>query len=62
MDDKLLYLVVASDGLWDVCEDQQAIELCKECPTAKEMAGKLTSHAMGSGSRDNISILVLRFR
>jgi len=25
------YLIVASDGLWDVCEDQQALDMVKNC-------------------------------
>lgn len=27
--DKTIYLIIASDGLWDVCEDQKAVDLCK---------------------------------
>lgn len=61
LDEKTLYLIVASDGLWDVCEDQQAIELCKECQNSKEMAKTLLSHALSNGTRDNTSILVLKF-
>lgn len=34
-------MVVASDGLWDVCEDQEAVELCKGCHNTKEMGDKL---------------------
>jgi len=25
LDEKVLYMIIASDGLWDVCEDQQAV-------------------------------------
>ncbi len=25
IDEKTQYMVIASDGLWDVCEDQQAV-------------------------------------
>jgi serine/threonine protein phosphatase PrpC len=25
LDDKVDYMIVASDGLWDVCEDQEAV-------------------------------------
>jgi len=61
VDERVQYLIVASDGLWDVCEDQEAVEICKGCPSSKEMAGKLVKHAVESGSKDNVSILVLKF-
>lgn len=32
------FLIVASDGLWDVCQDQQAVDLVKNLKTTKEMA------------------------
>lgn len=55
------YMIVASDGLWDVCEDQQAIELCKAKISAKEMARELVQYSLNNYSRDNISVLVLKF-
>lgn len=61
IDSKVLYMVVASDGLWDVCEDQEAVEICKDCVSSKDMAKKLTSHALACGSKDNISVLVIKF-
>ena len=27
--DRTKMLIIASDGLWDVCEDQKAVDLCK---------------------------------
>lgn len=54
-------MVVASDGLWDVCEDQEAVEICKNCLSSKDMAKKLSSHSLASGSKDNISVLVIKF-
>lgn len=61
IDERTLYLIVASDGLWDVCEDQQAIELTKECQSSKEIAKTLLTYALANGTRDNTSILVLKF-
>lgn len=29
------YLIIATDGVWDVMEDQQAVALCKEEQTTK---------------------------
>ena len=54
-------MIVASDGLWDVCEDQQAIELCKGKISGKEMARELVRYSLNKYSRDNISVLVLKF-
>lgn len=54
-------MVIASDGLWDVCEDQEAIELCKPCISSKDMARTLVDYAVNNGSKDNISIMILRF-
>jgi serine/threonine protein phosphatase PrpC len=44
-----------------VCEDQQAIELTKECEDSKQMAKTLLNYALNNGSRDNTSVLVLKF-
>ena len=32
------FLVIASDGVWDTVNDQQAIELCKDDLTTKQIA------------------------
>ena len=32
------YLVIASDGVWDVLEDQDAINYCKDEFNSKEIA------------------------
>ena len=54
-------LVVASDGLWDVCEDQKALELCRSVENANTMATTLVKYAKMNGSKDNISVIVLKF-
>jgi len=95
---KSQYLVLASDGLWDVAEDQvtlnhnistsalvsltflalkltyflinsyslffllqKAIDICKGMNDIGEMAKKLVKFAIENGSRDNTSVMVLRF-
>ena len=52
---------MASDGLWDECDDQEAVEICRECDSAKQMARKLMDLALDRRSRDNITIIVLKF-
>ncbi|EGR33322.1 protein phosphatase, putative [Ichthyophthirius multifiliis] len=58
---KTQYLILASDGLWDVCDDQKAVDLCKNINDTAEMAKKLLKYALDNGSRDNTSVMVLRF-
>ena len=56
------FMVIASDGLWDVCEDQQAVDLVKGFQSTKDMAKALVQFALKNGSKDNVSVLVLKFR
>lgn len=58
---KTSLLIIASDGLWDVCEDQKAVDLCKSVENANSMATTLVKYAKMNGSKDNISVLVLKF-
>jgi protein phosphatase PTC1 len=53
--------VIASDGLWDVCEDQKAVELCKTLDQANTMATTLVKYAKMNGSKDNVSVMILKF-
>jgi len=53
------FLVVATDGLWDVVGDQEAIDIIKNRDGALDMAKKLVSTALQNYSRDNTSALVL---
>ncbi|EIE22236.1 protein phosphatase 2C catalytic subunit [Coccomyxa subellipsoidea C-169] len=55
-------LILASDGLWDVLSNDEAVNLIKDIPDAEKAAKKLTDEAYGRGSNDNISCIVLRFR
>jgi len=60
--DKDTFLIVACDGLWDVVEDQQAVEFLlanKDC-TGSELARKLLLKALADGSTDNLSIIVVK--
>jgi serine/threonine protein phosphatase PrpC len=53
-------MIIASDGLWDVIEDQAAVDLCKGLSTM-EKCEKLVEYALKNGSRDNVSVLVIAF-
>lgn len=47
--------------LWDVIEDQAAIELVRGIPDAQTASKTLVQHALDELSRDNITVVVVRF-
>lgn len=55
------FLILACDGLWDVCDDQDAVDLIKDIKDPQEASQKLLDHALANFSTDNLSILVIRF-
>ena len=58
---KTHFLIIASDGLWDVCEDQKAVDLVKALEQANAMATTLVKYAKMNGSKDNVSVMILKF-
>eukprot|EP00250_Pteridium_aquilinum_P035663 c9782_g1_i1 orf=557-1378(+) len=61
IDDEVQFLVLASDGLWDVVSNQDAVSMVQSIPNAEEAARKLTEEAIKKGSADNITCVVVRF-
>ncbi|CAO1638907.1 unnamed protein product [Sympodiomycopsis kandeliae] len=59
--DEDTFLIVACDGLWDVAEDQDAVDLVREVIDPQEAANRLLSHALNNFSTDNTSVMVIRF-
>lgn len=60
----LQYVILASDGLWDVMSAKEACKYLKA--TSKELSPEmqaqgLAQHAHRSGSKDNISVVVIKF-
>ncbi|KAF8606375.1 protein serine/threonine phosphatase 2C [Ceratobasidium sp. AG-I] len=57
------FVILACDGLWDVADDQAAVDIVrKSAPnSAQEAAKALLDHALQSFSMDNVSVLVVRF-
>lgn len=53
------YLILACDGLWDVCGDQEAVDLIKDAKDAQHASAILLQHALSSFSSDNLSIVVV---
>jgi serine/threonine protein phosphatase PrpC len=54
-------LVIASDGVWDSMEDQDAINYCKDEASTKDIAQAIVKGALGKGSKDNTSCIVIKF-
>jgi len=53
-------LILASDGLWDVIDGQQALEMIQRLSDPQEMAAKLINYALNSGKcTDNITVIVV---
>jgi protein phosphatase 1L len=55
------FLILASDGLWDVVTNQEAVSMVKSIEDAEEAANKLTVEAYRRGSADNITCVIVRF-
>ncbi|CAG8597783.1 14949_t:CDS:2 [Cetraspora pellucida] len=55
------FLILACDGLWDVCNDQEAVDLIKDIMDPEEASTKLIKHALQNFSTDNLSVMVVRF-
>lgn len=55
-------LIMATDGLWDVVNNQEAATIVRDIQDAEKAARKLTEEALCRGSNDNISCVVVKFR
>ncbi|KAF7830382.1 putative protein phosphatase 2C 59 [Senna tora] len=61
VDSSLEFLILASDGLWDVVSNEEAVGMVKPIENAEEAAKRLTQEAYQRGSADNITCVVVRF-
>ncbi|EAW13187.1 type 2C protein phosphatase PTC1 [Aspergillus clavatus NRRL 1] len=55
------FIILACDGLWDVCSDQEAVDLIRNIQDAQEASKILVDHALARFSTDNLSCMVIRF-
>ncbi|CAL5995820.1 Serine/threonine-protein_phosphatase 2C [Hexamita inflata] len=57
------FIILACDGIWDVLNDQQAVDVVKkclkECGSPQRAASELKNAALRLGSQDNVSVLIL---
>jgi len=56
------YIIMGCDGLWDITDNQTAVELIRDCSTASEAAVLLRDFAYSAGSTDNISVVVVKLK
>ncbi|XP_057539473.1 probable protein phosphatase 2C 59 isoform X1 [Amaranthus tricolor] len=61
VDSSLEFLILASDGLWDVVSNEEAVAMVKPILDSEEAAKKLMQEAYQRGSADNITCVVVRF-
>lgn len=61
-DHKPMFLVLASDGLWDTFSNEEAVKFIKERIDETDFGAKsLTLQAYYRGSVDNITVLIINF-
>lgn len=63
LDNSLCYIVIATDGLWDVMSNSRVakyITSFQRYYTTEELAEALACEAHRRGSTDNISVLVIK--
>ncbi|GLB37069.1 putative sigma factor PP2C-like phosphatases [Lyophyllum shimeji] len=56
------FVVLACDGLWDVVNDQSAVDLVREIEDAQAASSKLLKHALSHHTTDNVTVIVVRFK
>ncbi|KAF2293476.1 hypothetical protein GH714_002133 [Hevea brasiliensis] len=61
IDSSLEFLILASDGLWDVVSNEEAVEMTKPIEDPEQAAKRLLQEAYQRGSADNITCVVVRF-
>ncbi|TXG71137.1 hypothetical protein EZV62_006072 [Acer yangbiense] len=61
IDEEIELLVLASDGLWDVVPNDDAVALARMEEEPESAARKLTETAFTRGSADNITCIVVKF-
>ncbi|KAL1206688.1 putative protein phosphatase 2C 76 [Cardamine amara subsp. amara] len=62
IDHEAEFLVLASDGLWDVVPNEDTVSLAQSEEKPEAAARKLTDTAFSRGSADNITCIVVKFR
>ena len=56
------FIILASDGVFDVFDNEQAVRIARSASTPQAAAELLTSSAFHAGSLDNITAVVVALR
>ncbi|XP_052208112.1 probable protein phosphatase 2C 39 isoform X2 [Diospyros lotus] len=62
VDDDAEFVILASDGIWKVMSNQEAVDCIKHIKDAKSAAKHLTEAAVERKSKDDISCIILRLQ
>ncbi|KAF8449727.1 phosphatase 2C-like domain-containing protein [Kalaharituber pfeilii] len=54
------FILLACDGLWDVCSDQEAVDLVRDVDDPQLASKMLVDHALSRFSSDNLSCMIVR--
>lgn len=54
------FIILACDGLWDVCTDQQAVDLIRDVQNETLASKILVDYALKEYSTDNLTVMVVR--
>ncbi|KAJ1900992.1 phosphatase 2C [Kickxella alabastrina] len=55
-------LILACDGLWDVCSDQEAVDIIHTAADPTHASQILLDYALHNESMDNVTVMVLRMQ
>lgn len=55
-------MILASDGLWKVMSNQEAVDIARKVKDPVKAAKQLSTEALNRDSKDDISCIVVRFR
>lgn len=56
------FVILASDGLWKVMSNQEAVDCIKDIKDARAAAKRLTEEAVNRKSSDDISVIVVKLQ
>ena len=54
------YIVICSDGVWDVLSDGDVFDISTKIKTSEELSSVIVNTAIEKGSRDNISCIAIK--
>ena len=59
IEDNDKYLIIATDGVWDVMEDEDVYKLCTDTKNSLDICREIINTSLEKGTMDNISCFVV---